>query len=335
MIGKIGNKMKFKVFTVHELIYKKIAYALVIIISVGCIVLYFLKRDSEEISFIISIFYALFLFIIGVYISNMSTKIQNKFYRRKEQYRSLKELAEIYNPTSWNKGDLLGHVIFVRGMTGRIDDNMKPVIRINGFEYTEKYLKLEKTFLDLRRDLHALLNDEINKYIASHKLIKKVLNVFVHDMTEFFADVNGWVDKHLNLTAEEKTEFFNFVEHLRRVNRKQFKEWNRSTNKIKNMIRKTSEKCHKNMLRIEEIYGEMLFKTLREEDALYTNFNVLEKLIQELKIEILKYSNFEEITNEYFERVHAYLEVIDRKLDMMKEEVEEISINTNLDNKLL
>lgn len=310
--------MKFKIFTLHELIYKKIAYALVFIITVCCIVLYFYKRDSEDIAFIISLFYALFLFIISVYINDMSTKIQNMFHRRKEQYRSLKELAEIYKPTSSDKDDLLSYVIFVQGMTGRIDDGKRPFIRINGFEYTEKYLKLEKSFLVLRRDLQALLNDEINKYIPSHKLTKKVRNVYVHDMTKFFADVNGWVDEHLNLTAEEKTDFFNFIENLHRVNKKQFKEWDRATSKIKKMIRKTSEKCHGNMLRIEKVYGEILFETLSEENTLYTNFNVLEKLIQEVKDEALIYSNFEEITDEYFERVHDYLEVMDQKLELIK-----------------
>jgi hypothetical protein len=322
--------MKFKIFKLHELIYKKIAYALVFIITVGCIVLYFYKRDSEEIAFIISLFYALFLFIISVYINDMSTKIQNMFHRRKEQYRSLKELAEIYKPTSWDKDDLLSYVIFAQGMTGRIDDGKRPpLIRINGFEYTEKYLKLENSFLALRRDLHALLNDEINKYITTHKLIKKVRNLFVHDMTKFFADVNGWVDEHLELTAEEKTDFFNFIEHLRKVNKKQFKEWDRAIKKIKKMIRKTSEKCHANILRIEEVYGEMLLETLSEENELYTNFNVLENLIKEMKDEALIFSNFEEITGEHFDRLHDYLEVIERKLELIKEEVEEISINTN------
>lgn len=323
--------MKFKIFMLRELIYKKIAYALVFIITVGCIVLYFYKRDSEEIAFIISLFYALFLFIISVYINDISTKIQNMFHRRKEQYSSLKELAEIYKPTSWYKDDLQSYVIFVQGMTGRTGTGKKPFIRIDGFEYTEKYLKLESSFLFLRRDLHALLNDEINKYIPSHKLIKKVPNVFVHDMTKFFADVNGWVDEHLELSEEEKKDFFNFIENLRRINKKQFKKWNRATNKIKKMIRKTSEKCHENMLKIEEVYGEMLFDTLSKEDTLYSSFNVLEKLIQEVKEEAFMNSNFEEITDEYFERVHNYLEVMDQKLELIKKEVEEIYFNTNPD----
>lgn len=323
--------MKFKIFKLRELIYKNIAYTLVFIITVGCIVLYFYKRDSEEIAFIISLFYALFLFIISVYINNMSTKIQNMFHRRKEQYRSLKGLAEVYKPTSWEKEDLLSYVIFVQGMTGRIGEGKRPFIIINGFEYTEKYLKLEKSYLVLRKDLHALLNDEINKYIPSNKLTKKVRNVFVHDITKFFADVNGWLEEHLDLTAKERVGFLNFIEDFCNVNKKKFKEWDRTTNKIKKMIRKTSEKCQKNMLRIEEVYGEMLFETLSEENVLYTNFNVLEKLIQEVKDETLVYSDFEEITDKYFERIHDYLKVLERKLELIKEEVEEISINTNPD----
>ena len=68
----------------------------------------------------------------------------------------------------------------------------------------------------------------------------------------------------------------------------------------------------------------LTFETLSEENTLYTNFNVLEKLIQEAKDEALIYSNFEDITDEYFERVHDYLEVMDQKLELIKEEVEEM-----------
>ncbi|MGG3234257.1 hypothetical protein ABEP17_12330 [Priestia flexa] len=323
--------MKFKIFKIRELIYKKLTYSFVFIITVGCIALYFYKNDSEEIAFIISLFYALFLFIISIYINNEAAKIQNLFHRRKEQYRSLKDLAEIYKPTSWDKDDLLSYIIFVQGMTGRIGDGKRSFIRINGFEYTDKYLKIEKSYLNLRKDLHTLLNDEINKYIPSKKLTKKVRNVFIHDITKFFADVIGWLDDHLDLTEKEKNEFLNFIESFRRVNKKKFKQWERATNKIKRMIRKTSEKCQGNMLKIEELYGEMLFETINEENAIYTNFNVLEKLIQEVKNEVLVYSDFEEITDEYYQKVHDQLEILHRKLNLIKEEVEEISINTNPD----
>lgn len=320
--------MKFKIFTLLELIYTKVAYTLVFIITISCVVLYFYKRDSEEIAFIISLFYALFLFIISVYINTVSTRVQNTFHRRKEQYRSLKDLAEIYKPTFSAADDLLSHIMLAQGMTGRIGNGKRPFIRINGFEYTEKYLKLEESYLALRSDLHALLNDEINKYIYSHKPKKKVRNVFVHDINKFIDGVDDWVDKHFDLTVEERTNFCNHVEYQLKVNKKKFNKWYSSTNKIKKMIKKTSEKCHENMLRIERVYGEMLFETLNEENTLYTNFNVLEKLIQEVKDEVLTHLHFLEITDEYYEKVHHYLKVMDRKLESIKEEVEEISNNT-------
>lgn len=330
-IRKNEKDMKFKIFKINELIYKKIAYLFVFIITVGCIAIYFYKKDSEDIAFILSLFYALFLFIISIYINNEAAKIQNMFQRRKEQYRSLKELAEIYKPTYGNKNDLLSYIILVQVMTGRIGDGNRSLIRINGFEYTDKYLNIEESYVSLSRELNNLLNDEIKKYILSKKLKKKVLNVFIDDITKFFADVIGWLDTHLDLTEEEKNEFLNFIENFRKVNKKKFKQWDRAKNKIKRMIRKISKKCQENMLKIEEIYGEKLFESINKENELYTNFNILEKLIQEVKNEVLVYSDFKEITDEYYQKVHDHLENLHMKLELIKEEIEEISINTSQD----
>jgi hypothetical protein len=323
--------MIFKVFKLRELIYKKVAYTVVFIITVASIVGYLHNRSSDEIAYILSIFYALFLFIVSLYMNNMSIQTQNMFYKRKEQYRSLKELSGIYKPKSEEKEDLLSFIIMVQALTGRTDTDMKPFIILNGFEYTEKYLKLENLFLELRKDLISLLNDEIKNYIPSHKLKKKVLNVFVHDMTKFFDDVKIWMEGNLDITEEEATEFLNFINGFRKGNKRKFRKLDKTTQKIRKMIAKTSEKCRDNMEKIEEVYGDMLFESLNERDNLFSNFAVLERLIHELKNEALLQTDFEEITGEYFERVREYLWNIEQKLESVKEEVEEIRNTTYSD----
>ncbi|MED3663034.1 hypothetical protein P4476_14415 [Ureibacillus terrenus] len=323
--------MKFKVFKLQELIYKKIVYMVVFIITVACIVLYLLNRTSDEISYILSIFYALFLFIVGLYMNNMSIHTQNMFYKRKGQYRSLKELSEIYKPTTNEKEDLFSFILMVQALTGRTSTDMKSFITFNGFEYTEKYLKLENSFLEQRKELISLLNDEIKNYISSHKLKKKVVNVFVHDMTKFFDDINGWVDETLDLATEEKTEFIRFIKGFCKKHKRKLKKFDKTTHKIRKMIDKTSKKCRNNMAKIEEVYGDLLFESLNEENELSTNFAVLERLIHELKKEVLVETDFEEITGEYFERIQEYLRNIDIKLQSVIEEVEEIRINTYSD----
>lgn len=317
--------MKFKIFRLQELIYKKVIYTIVTLSTVICIFIYLENRNSDEMAYVLSIFYALFLFIIGLYMNNISAQIQNMFYRRKEQYKSLKSLSEIYKPTTKEKEDILSFVIMTQALTGRTSEDINPYIKFNGFNYTESYLRLEKSFLKQREELNGLLLDDLNNYISINNLKKKVVNILILDMKKFFDDVDTWTEETLDLTEEETIQFLGFINNFRKENKVRFKNLDKRIYKIRKMMNKTSRKCLDNMIRIEKEYGDRLFESLNEENELYNNFVVIEKLIKELGNEVLLQDEFVEYTDEYYKNIKEYLENIDTQLQSIKEEVEVIS----------
>ncbi|KLU53417.1 hypothetical protein EL84_14070 [Paenibacillus sp. VT-400] len=157
--------MKFYIFSKHERFYKVIAFSLVFIVTIACIYFYInlnntLKSNELNIlTFVLSLFYALLLFIIGIYLTAMQNKSGNLFYRRKQQYRYLKSLRLSYSGKFTLDVDAktLHHtIIFLQILTGRIDSDKKVPIPQDGFEFTNKYLKLEKTFLEYRASLDKI-----------------------------------------------------------------------------------------------------------------------------------------------------------------------------------
>lgn len=81
----------------------------------------------------------------------MQNKTGNLFYRRKEQYRSLKSLLSAYSSNftiNVDTNTLYSTVLFLQVLTGRTDSAKKAPIQQDGFEFTNKYLKLEKSFLE-------------------------------------------------------------------------------------------------------------------------------------------------------------------------------------------
>lgn len=324
----IRKPMKFKIFTLSELIYRKVVYTFVLFFTIGIIIVYFLTRAIDESAYVLSIFYALFLFIVSIYMNSKSTQIQNMFYKRIEQYRSLGELSGIYTPGIRKNDDLLSFILMVQGLTGRLNDKGRAIIKFNGFEYTEKYLNLEESYLNQRKALYDLLNGEIKNHIKSHNLKKKVPNVFIHYPSEFIENVSGWIDDNLDLTEDETEKFLTFTKELRVVYKGKFNKLDKTERRINKMIRKISKKCHINRVRIEKLYGDMLFESLARENEFLLNFNVIEKLLRELNNEVIVQSDFAEITED-FARMQQYLSNIEEKLEVVKQDIEDISAYIN------
>lgn len=316
--------MKFKVFKLQELIYKKVAYVIVSIVTMVCIYLYFFNGADGDIAYILSIVYALILFIVSLYFNNMSILTQNMFLKRKEQYRSLKELNNLYKHNLKEKEDLTKFIFMAQAFTGRISPDKGGYIKLNGFEYKQKYLKLEENYLKQKRDYIDLITDEINNYVVANKIIKKVVNVYVHDLENLFENLSDWIEKQFELTTEEKEAFSNFINNCSVRNKLKLKRIEKMERKIIKMINKTHKKSQNNFEKIEEIYGDMLFSSLYEDNVLSSNFAIIEGLIKELKSEVLYTIEFEDSAETHIDLLEKYLSEIDEKLDVIYKEIEEL-----------
>ncbi|MGG4107955.1 hypothetical protein AAXB25_29105 [Paenibacillus lautus] len=173
--------MQFYIFSKHERFYKVIAFSLVFIVTIACIYLYIslnntLKSNELNIlTFVLSLFYALLLFIIGIYLTTMQNKTGNLLYRRKQQYRYLKGLLSSYSgkfTVDVDTKTLYSTIVFLQVLTGRTDSDKKAPIPQDGFEFTDKYLKLEKSFLEYRASIDKIGSNNQPDQDTDFKLTK-------------------------------------------------------------------------------------------------------------------------------------------------------------------
>lgn len=321
--------MKFNVFTFEELRYKVLVFLLVVVITIATVFAYLnvpKGTDTGFTSYVLSITYALLLFIVGLYITHMSSKKQNMFLKRKEQYKSLHQLLNLYETDAFKENyDEMYNVVFSQVLMRNAKPNGNSLISFKGYEQTEKYLNIEKEFLSTTKEINELLNKEVKNYVAAKKIKMKVKFLFIVDKTIFFKDVKKWAEEHLDLSDIETVEFVQFANNLPNAHNKIFKKMNKTSNKLKKERNIAHKKCKNNIRNIEEMYGDLLVESLKEEKELSSNFLFIQQLIQELKEELLKESSFESNMETYFYKIETILNRIDNRVISVEQEVEDIN----------
>lgn len=316
--------MKFSIFSKYELSYKWVGYFIIAIATAGSYIAY-KYFENDDMSFVISILYALFLFVINLYLSNESMNIKNLFYRRKEQYIQLKKLNELYSTGHNLKDDLFMFVISRKAfMEANNDKKSSPYIKENGFNLKSKYINLEAAYLEERQKLNQELNERIANYIETHNLKKK--NKFISsslDPRTIFFNGNEWIENHLDVCENQSEMFLYFIDRLKKDLKKQLKYFGKISKKLQDENNSIREKSKKNMLRIEKIYGDKLIESLNEESSLYSSLSVLENLIRELGREALTYENIETVGEEYLHKVTYEIDKINYKLNEIQDYLED------------
>lgn len=335
--------MKFKVFGFFEKLYKWIAFISVVLITVGGVAYYLVLKDNsvagnkdakgfiiefQDSSFIIGVVYALFLFIVGLYLSSMSSKVQNLYYRRKEQYINLKRMSEVVSVSRLDDESddkVESKIIFHRGLTGRLGEKKRrPYIIEDGYKYTSKYLKLEDDLLSLRSNLVQFFNLKINKYIDCYSLKKKHLNVFIYDLDKFLLDIDIWIEKHLEVTEVQRKAFVDYIRKLVVTVSRDNKKHNRNKLKFKRTYVKSAREVRKITSRIEKIYGARLHNDIKFEDNLTMSLNALEDLIKGLENKTLTDEDLLEMLGDQSSELLGEINSIHARLHELQEIIEDI-----------
>ncbi|SFM42212.1 hypothetical protein SAMN03159341_13226 [Paenibacillus sp. 1_12] len=344
--------MKYKVFGFHERLHKWLASMSVVFITIGCVVYYLLLKkynttDQEKInikpskgsffehfliefqdsSFILSVVYALFLFMVGLYLTSMSSKVQNLYYRRKEQYKNLKRLNEVLSVEKMNDlsdRGIRSVIITHQGFTGRISDQkQRPYIQQDGFRYTAKYLKLEESILLEQGSLVEVFNLKLNKYIDCYGLSKKNLNVFITELDTFLYEIDSWVENRLELTEVQLISFKRFINKIVLAYSKRIRNYTKSKVKLMKIMLRSQRKNKVIISRIEEVYGARLHNDIIFEDNLTQNLYVLENLIKAIDNKILTYDDLQELFSEQNSELLEIIESINSRIYEMKEMIED------------
>ncbi|NWL87468.1 hypothetical protein DMN77_07610 [Paenibacillus sp. 79R4] len=334
--------MRFKVFGYHERFYQWIAYISVVLITIGGVGYYLVLKENsvagtkdakgfliefQDSSFIIGVAYALFLFIIGLYLSSMSSKVQNLYYRRKEQYINLKRLSNmVLDKRLDNVSDdkVKSKIIFHRGVTGRLEEKeRRPYIIEDGYKYTPKYLKLEDDLLLIGSKLTKFFDVKINKYIDCYSLKKRHPYVFIHDLDDFLLNTENWIDKHLDVAEAQRTALVDYIRKLVNAN-SDIKKHNRNKRKFKRVYIKNDRKVRNITSRIEKIYGARLHNDIKFEDNLTISLNALEDLIIGLENKTLTDEDLLEMLGDQSSELLGEINIIHARLHELQEIIEDI-----------
>jgi len=195
--------MRFRIFGWHELAYKWIAFFVTVALTFGSLKYHELHPTDD---FIVSIIYALFLFVVGIYIANISSTAQNLFYRRKEQYLNMKNLKLALSLEKLDsltddsvKSFIITHQVFTARSWTPTDRTPRPIVRTEGFTYMKSYIELENGILKELQKLGQDMELEIRQHIESNGLKTKVRYIHVSEMDRITRDVEAWIVTHLEL----------------------------------------------------------------------------------------------------------------------------------------
>ena len=172
--------MDFEIISWHERSYKLVSFFVVTVISIALVCWCYMTQFETSIVFFASVLYALFLFLIGLYINNMSSKLSDHITERAETYNRLKSI--------FSKMDMIEKMPFqtdrinsFREITGRREED---IFRRKGngddvfFEIWGKYKmplsddsaakidKLEKRFLDKNSEICNCICGIIFQFIS-------------------------------------------------------------------------------------------------------------------------------------------------------------------------
>lgn len=324
--------MKFRIFTFQEYIYKWLSYSIVIIFTFGSIGLYIYVSsnkneasskallNSDELTLIISIGYALLLFIINIYMTNVSSKIQNLIFKRKEQYINLKELASFYKDRP--DRNLSSFIDLSRILTGRAYKEIKPKIKQDGFVFTNKFNKLENLYKEHEINLSKNLNYKIKIFINTRNMKTKSYS-FIYRLEEFLFDFDNWVQEKFESPSDQR-QFKYYADRLFEENKKEISQFKRSRKQLIKVHSNINKRANTHVQKLEEIYGERLIELVNSEYNLLANLQVLEQLIKELEVKVLSYDDFLELSSDNNVTLEAYLKHIEHKLEMVSKNVEDI-----------
>jgi len=324
--------MELKIFKAHELLYKLIAFSVVFLSTEACIILYINTNTTNGINtFIISIAYALTLFIVGLYVNHMKSQTQNLFYLRKTQYEDLSKLNAIFStklskPAS-DYDSMYEFIFFHKSFTGRFKNDNHCWINQKYYYYRKDYLILEEKFLDLYKEIKKRLNDKISIYLKDCNTEDISKNIYVMDISKILRDNSEWAKEYLVLTGNELEDFNTFLNNLLHSMNKELYSIKHITKKLirQNLIFKSKIQWAIN--KVQKDYGEKLEKELEKDNQynqILSSFNDIKSLIDDI--------NYSMLTKNFSDEIDYELSVIKESLKILYDKIDAIhdTVDMNL-----
>ncbi|RXI40165.1 hypothetical protein DP129_05515 [Clostridium tetani] len=282
--------MKFAIFSFQEKHYKKITFACTVLITFFSILLYLYSLKTQDpntnlISFVVSIVYALALFVLGLYLSAQGTRVENRFLAIKEHYSSLCRLQELFSCERLAKqtyNDIKSFIIFHQIFTARTENIDKPFINGGFFTYKSRYLKHEEAFLSTHSELLAKINRSVNDFIEQNSVSKKVPYPHIDKIEDFILNYNGWIEQHLHLAEPQMQLFSDFQSRFLKEQKVLIRKLKKETAYLISKNQGIGKTISDYRSKIEAIYGQKLHREIEREALINNSLSDINSLLQKI-----------------------------------------------------
>lgn len=321
--------MKFKVFSIGEIIGKAFSYITVLVVSIGAIAYYFIVEDKSD-TYIVATLYAAFLFLAGIYLSNRDKKIDSLIYQREDYYVMFGKLRALFETRGnlESDDDMKSFIISFWVFSGRGDNSeMKnPRIRECGFRFTNKLNQLEQNYFTKLGNMERWFQKEINNFL--HDSIK-VERIFFSEMSFLQTNYEEWCNKNIS-DKESRDAAKNYIYSLVESKRSDIDDLELKRKSLK----KYYEKCYKKLLwninRIEVVYGDALQNLIYQDEQVLQEMDDVKIKLDELRgmTEELASCVEQDLRDDYFQKIDEVYELIKNAhidiINVLEEKIEEV-----------
>ena len=326
--------MKLKVFSFQERHYKKlVAFFVVLVTAVSVYFSINYTKNNEQsvgfVTFLVSIAYALFLFIVGLYISTIKGKLDNKFFVAKDHYVTISKLNGLFSSP---KNEICNYentrlfIISHQAFTSRIDgmEEGKAYIKPTCFSNRQIYLKCEFAFLQTYDDFFKKIRNTVSDYTETHEITKKVPYPHISNIDRFISNYSAWFSEHFTASDEQVQNFCEFTNELLQSNKGlRLRLWLQKSAIAKwNQIISKKIKARKGDL--ESIYGQKLVDALDSEYQLKHIMNALESMLSAIKQQEEDISDISNSIGELHDSIDEKISQISEMLTVESEKLDSV-----------
>lgn len=272
--------MKFNIFSIYEKIYKVLIYFIVGVVTVGDVFYYFSLNDKSD-TFIVSILYAMFLFVVGLHLSYMDKKIGDKIYNRRNTYVNLlkvQQLLSIADRSSSNPSRFYNTILLFQLLSGRTEQDpskeekinsvnpnlqfqdKKPLyIEENGFVFLDKINKVEREYTDLKSRLNEKFNKAVSSYFEKNNIKLDIIHFYEDNF--LYKNYDEWCDEHIQEDYETKEKVKEYIYKVIESLKNELNILETKENNVKKYYYKCLKKTNQNIKKLESNYGNILYLT--------------------------------------------------------------------------
>lgn len=273
--------------------YKIVAALMVVLATCICCIVFFssVSEKSGEASFIISLFYALFLYVVGVFTNIMSERISSSLRKKAQIYINLKKVNELFESfdnqvtvfrtekIQDRMDELYSNIVSFNCFTGHTDEpyiNANSYIKDLGVTYNEEFLKTQKQFCEKTRSIVSKVNNELQNYIKRNEIKTRV--PYPHFDLNYISNPALWCEEHIE---GEIGDVIDFIYDIYGMHEEHFEEIRNLMVLLNDLFGKYKTDCIKCLNQIERMYGQKLIDFLEEEKWHFEDVDYIKRIVEE------------------------------------------------------